>query len=252
MVSSSPTTDPSHPCHGPSGQKVAETDGTGHFASFISNRDPSRKLRAAILTCFFQFHFSLIMYLILYPIKMTSQNALQFWLLEKKTSDATQYRKKNLTAASQQPKTGQVKDISQGHTGQPDCQHEPSLWPEAKELEMDMYFSFRETNVYSIFPFKLSHCHENIWWGQTISVAQRKKPLTNLVGLMPICLHSIPRSELAGTGGNFQCMILLWGHPRLFCDITRGTPAWNDPEFDKREMALVNLCPNCTHTLPKL
>lgn len=47
-------------------------------------------------------------------------------------------------------------------------------------------------------------------------------------------------------------MILLWGHRRLFRGIIRGTPAWNDPELDKQNILLINLCPNCTDTLTKL
>lgn len=47
-------------------------------------------------------------------------------------------------------------------------------------------------------------------------------------------------------------MILLWGHQRLFCGIIRGTPAWNDPEFDTQRFLLINLCQNCTYLVTKL
>lgn len=99
VLSSSPTTSPRLPFHRSSGQKVAGTNCTGHFASFISNCDPSRKLRTAILTCFFQFRFSLKMYLILCPIKTTPQNALRFELLDKSIKCNTLFLKSDSRVA---------------------------------------------------------------------------------------------------------------------------------------------------------
>lgn len=75
---------PNHPVvRASSGYKVASIHNLEHFASHLSNGYPGGRLGAVIPTHSFQFHFSLIMYLMFCAIKVILQNTLWFRSLNK-------------------------------------------------------------------------------------------------------------------------------------------------------------------------
>ena len=74
-----------------------------------------------------------------------------------------------------------------------------------------------------------------------------KKKVIDKLNLVATNLSSLKSKEWVGICGNFQCVILTRNHQKLFCDIIKETPAWNEPEFDTQKVALINLRQSCTY-----
>lgn len=83
------------------------------------------------------------------------------------------------------------------------------------------------------------------YWGKKCS--SLKKDVIDKPNLVATDLSSLNSKEWVGICGNFQCVILTRSHHRLFCDIIKETPAWNEPQFDAQKFALINLCQSCTY-----